>query len=57
MYLGMVDQWYTFTMFDAQAWYCRDLILNKVKLPSEYEREEDIDKWVNRMNSLDGSYQ
>ena len=26
-YLGMQDQWYTFNMFDAQAWYVRDVIL------------------------------
>ena len=25
MYLGMQDQYYTFTMFDAQAWYCAGL--------------------------------
>ena len=24
MYLGMQDQFYTFSMFDAQAWYARD---------------------------------
>ena len=25
-YLGMQDQYYTFSMFDAQAWYVRDVI-------------------------------
>ena len=29
----MQDQWYTFNMFDAQAWYARDIILGKIKLP------------------------
>lgn len=33
-YLGMQDQWYTFNMFDAQAWYVRDIILGKIALPS-----------------------
>ena len=33
-YLGMQDQWYTFNMFDAQAWYARDLILGKIKMPN-----------------------
>lgn len=33
-YLGMQDQWYTFNMFDAQAWYVRDIILGKITLPS-----------------------
>ena len=34
MYLAMQDQWYTFNMFDAQAWYARDVILGKIELPS-----------------------
>lgn len=33
-YLGMQDQWYTFNMFDAQAWYVRDIILDRVALPA-----------------------
>ncbi len=33
-YLGMQDQWYTFNMFDAQAWYVRDIILGRIALPS-----------------------
>ncbi|WP_286238126.1 NAD(P)-binding domain-containing protein [Neptuniibacter halophilus] len=32
-YLGMQDQWYTFNMFDAQAWYVRDIILGRIQLP------------------------
>jgi trimethylamine monooxygenase len=57
MYLGMVDQWYTFTMFDVQAWFCRDLILGKIALPSDEDMKSDIEKWVERMNELNGSYQ
>ena len=34
-YLGMQDQWYTFNMFDAQAWYVRDIIMGRILLPSE----------------------
>ncbi|MFP5301949.1 NAD(P)/FAD-dependent oxidoreductase [Cobetia sp. SIMBA_158] len=33
-YLGMQDQWYTFNMFDAQAWWVRDAILGTLPLPS-----------------------
>ena len=33
LYLGMQDQWYTFNMFDAQAWYARDVILGRIELP------------------------
>jgi trimethylamine monooxygenase len=32
-YLGMQDQWYTFTMFDAQAYWTRDVILGRIDVP------------------------
>ncbi|SNT12978.1 NAD(P)-binding domain-containing protein [Tropicimonas sediminicola] len=34
-YLGMQDQWFTFNMFDAQAWYVRDIILGKIEVPAD----------------------
>ncbi|MEM9046317.1 MAG: NAD(P)/FAD-dependent oxidoreductase, partial [Pseudomonadota bacterium] len=34
-YLGMQDQWYTFNMFDAQAWWARDVIMDRIALPSD----------------------
>ncbi len=34
-YLGMQDQWYTFNMFDAQAWYVRDVIMDRIALPND----------------------
>ena len=34
-YLGMQDQWFTFNMFDAQAWYVRDIILGRIALPND----------------------
>ena len=34
-YLGMQDQWFTFNMFDAQAWYVRDIILGKIAVPAD----------------------
>ena len=34
-YLGMQDQWYTFNMFDAQAWYARDIILGRIDVPDD----------------------
>ena len=36
-YIGMQDQWYTFNMFDAQAWAVRDMILGRIALPDEAE--------------------
>jgi trimethylamine monooxygenase len=34
-YLGMQDQWYTFNMFDAQAWWVRDVIMGRIALPTD----------------------
>ncbi len=34
-YLGMQDQWFTFNMFDAQAWWVRDAILGRLAIPSD----------------------
>ena len=34
-YLGMQDQWFTFNMFDAQAWWVRDAIMGKLDIPSD----------------------
>lgn len=45
MYLGMQDQWYTFNMFDAQAWYARDVIMQRLGLPSLAVMQADIEKW------------
>ncbi|OYW29564.1 MAG: potassium transporter, partial [Methyloversatilis sp. 12-65-5] len=43
IYLGMQDQWYSFNMFDAQAWYARDVILGRIPLPSpEAMHAEDM---------------
>ena len=42
-YLGMQDQWYTFNMFDAQAWYARDIILGRLSVPATLdERLADV---------------
>ena len=42
-YLGMQDQWYTFNMFDAQAWYARDIILGRLTVPDTLgERLADV---------------
>ena len=53
-YLGAQDQWFTFNMFDAQAWYVRDLILGRAKLPSSEQRAAHMREWRNRFQELDG---
>lgn len=56
-YLGMQDQWYTFTMFDAEAWFARDVIMGKVELPSKEERSKDMAAWTAREVALEDAYQ
>lgn len=45
MYLGMQDQWFTFNMFDAQAWWARDVILGRLQIPDKKGMGEDFAKW------------
>lgn len=52
MYLGMQDQYYTFTLFDAQAWYARDYILGRLSLPSKQEMADDVAAWRAREDNL-----
>jgi trimethylamine monooxygenase len=52
MYLGMQDQFYTFSMFDLQAWYARDFVLGLIGMPSKEEMAKDIAKWVDREEKL-----
>ena len=49
MYLGMQDQWYTFNMFDVQAWYARDVILGRIQLPSP----EAQDRWIAEQQAIE----
>ncbi|TRW46222.1 NAD(P)-binding domain-containing protein [Georgenia yuyongxinii] len=53
-YLGAQDQWFTFNMFDAQAWYVRDLIMGRTQLPSAEQRAAHMRSWRNRFQALDG---
>jgi trimethylamine monooxygenase len=53
LYLGMQDQWYTFNMFDAQAWYARDLILGKIELPLFEEMQSHTKEWHERETAQD----
>ena len=53
MYLGMQDQWYTFNMFDAQAWFARDVIMGKIPVPGTVaEMKADSEKWLKREGTL-----
>lgn len=52
IYLGMQDQYYTFNMFDAQAWYARDAIIGRLALPSAVAMEADIQLWRKREEAV-----
>ncbi len=54
MYLGMQDQYYTFTFFDVQAFAARDFVLGRLPLPSRQEMVEDIESWRARQATLNG---
>ncbi len=56
IYLGMQDQYYTFNMFDAQAWYARDVMLGKITLPPRAEQEADTLAWRAGEEKLDSPY-
>ncbi len=57
IYLGMQDQYYTFNMFDAQAWYARDVIMGRIKLPSFEVMADDIQKWIKLEEALENPFQ
>ncbi len=51
-YIGMQDQYYTFNMFDAQAWLARDYIMGRHNIPDDRERQEDIQLWLQKQEAL-----
>jgi trimethylamine monooxygenase len=55
-YLGMQDQWYTFNMFDAQAWWARDVIMDKIDVPDEAVMRADVADRVTREDALGDDY-
>ena len=56
-YIGMQDQFYTFNMFDAQAWYARDVIMGRIQLPSKEEMRKDSAAWRAREETLEDDEQ
>ena len=53
-YIGMQDQFYTFNMFDAQAWYIRDVILGKITVPAVVsDMKADDAPWEEKEGKLE----
>ena len=55
-YLGMQDQWFTFNMFDAQAWYTRDCIMGRIEVPDRAARAQDVVDRVAAEDALEDDY-
>lgn len=56
-YLGMQDQYYTFNMFDAQAWFVRDVILGNIAAPDKATMDTDIAEWTKREEALSNPFE
>ena len=56
-YIGMQDQFYTFNMFDAQAWYARDVMMGRIALPQAEAMAEHGAKWRAREETLEDAEQ
>jgi trimethylamine monooxygenase len=56
-YIGMQDQWYTFNMFDAQAWYARDVMMGKISLPSIAQMQAHSEEWNDKEGTLEDAKQ
>jgi trimethylamine monooxygenase len=57
LYIGMQEQYYTFNMFDVQAWWARDVIMGRIQLPSAAEMSTDIAEWVKRETTLEDLFE
>jgi len=57
IYLGMQDQYFTFNMFDAQAWYARDVMLGKIKVPEAEACKMDEKKWLDTYTKVETVYE
>ena len=55
-YLGMQDQWFTFNMFDAQAWWARDVIMGRIALPDRATMAADVAERVAREDAGQDDY-
>ena len=55
-YIGMQDQWFTFNMFDAQAWWSRDVIMGRIDLPTQEVMISDVNNRVAREDAGQDDY-
>ncbi|MEO1161456.1 MAG: NAD(P)/FAD-dependent oxidoreductase, partial [Pseudomonadota bacterium] len=55
-YIGMQDQWFTFNMFDAQAWWARDVIMGRISVPDKAAMQADVEERVTREDANEDDY-
>jgi len=55
-YIGMQDQWFTFNMFDAQAWWSRDVIMGRIDLPTQEVMISDVNDRMAREDAGQDDY-
>jgi trimethylamine monooxygenase len=55
-YIGMQDQWFTFNMFDAQAWWARDVIMGRIETPDKAAMLADVADRVAREDAGQDDY-
>ena len=55
-YIGMQDQWFTFNMFDAQAWWVRDVIMDRITIPDRAKMEADVLDRIAREDAGEDDY-
>lgn len=55
-YIGMQDQWFTFNMFDAQAWWARDVIMDRIAVPDRAAMVADVEDRVAREDAGEDDY-
>lgn len=54
-FIGMPDQYYTFTMFQAQAQFVRGILEGKVQMPSKAEMLADVEAWQKKEDIVHAS--
>lgn len=52
-FVGMQDQYFTFNMFDAQAWFVRDVVLGTTAVPAVAEQSADVEAWLRRLEATE----
>lgn len=54
LYIGALNEYYTFTLFDAQARWAVNCITGEIKLPNQEAMESDMQTWIARMGKVNG---